>query len=125
MQLSNEIITILEYLCDKLGIAVDWTNQNILPYLQQLTEKFIRWEMCTSIAWIVIAVVLTSIIFIAVYFFEKNYCDITYGGLWIVFAAVAAFCFGIIGFQVFDIIECNVFPEKVLYDYITNHIKGG
>lgn len=72
MQSNNEIITILEYLCDKLGVVVDWTSQKISPYLQQLTEKFVRWEMCTSIAWIVICTALISILFIIVYFIEKN-----------------------------------------------------
>lgn len=124
MQLSNEIITILEYLCDKLGIAVDWTSQNILPYLQQLTEKFIRWEMCTSIAWIVIAAV---VILVALTFLIID--SASYGAVddWIltVFVIIAAIGLIIIGCQVFDIIECNVFPEKVLYDYISNQIKGG
>lgn len=124
MQLSNEIITILEYLCDKLGIAVDWTSQNILPYLQQLTEKFVRWEMCTSIAWIVIAAVVILIALTFLIIDSANYGAID-DGILTVFVIIAAIGFIIIGCQVFDIIECNVFPEKVLYDYINSQIKGG
>lgn len=122
MQSNNEIITILEYLCDKLGVVVDWTSQKISPYLQQLTEKFVRWEMYTSIAWIVICTALISILFIIVYFIEKNTMK-SEGILWIPFFGVTVVCFGIICLQIFDIIECNVFPEKVLYDYISSHIK--
>lgn len=124
MQLSNEIITILEYLCDKLGIAVDWTSQNILPYLQQLTEKFIRWEMCTSIAWIVIAAVVILVALTFLIIDSASYGAID-DGILTVFVIIAAIGLIIIGCQVFDIIECNVFPEKVLYDYISNQIKGG
>lgn len=124
MQLSNEIITILEYLCDKLGIAVDWTSQNILPYLQQLTEKFIRWEMCTSIAWIVIAAVVILVALTFLIIDSTNYGAID-DGILTVFVIIAAIGLIIIGCQVFDIIECNVFPEKVLYDYISQQIKGG
>ena len=32
--MSNEIIKVLDALSDKLGIAVDWTSENVLPYLQ-------------------------------------------------------------------------------------------
>lgn len=124
MQLSTEIITILEYLCDKLGIAVDWTSQNILPYLQQLTEKFIRWEMCTSIAWIVIAAVVILVALTFLIIDSASYGAID-DGILTVFVIIAVIGLIIIGCQVFDIIECNVFPEKVLYDYISNQIKGG
>lgn len=124
MQLSNEIITILEYLCDKLGIAVDWTSQNILPYLQQLTEKFVRWEMCTSIAWIVIAAVVILVALTFLIIDSASYGAID-DGILTVFVIIAAIGLIIIGCQVFDIIECNVFPEKVLYDYISSQIKGG
>ena len=46
MQLSNEIITILEYLCDKLGIAVDWSSKNVIPYVQELSIRVLE-NYCT------------------------------------------------------------------------------
>ena len=48
MSVSSEVIEILDYLGDKLGIAIDWTNENIIPYLQVLINKFIKWEISTS-----------------------------------------------------------------------------
>ena len=55
MTVSSEIIEVLDYLGEKLGIAIDWTSDNVLPYLQTLVDKFIKWEISTSIVWIVIA----------------------------------------------------------------------
>ena len=55
MTVSSEIIEVLDYLGEKFGIAIDWTSNNVLPYLQTLVDKFIKWEISTSIVWIVIA----------------------------------------------------------------------
>lgn len=120
MSVSSEVIKILDYLGDKLGIAIDWTNENIIPYLQTLINKFIKWEISTSIVWIVIAVFLITFCLILMNLkgireINMDACD---GMLWI---PAGIFIFGffvIICAQVFDIVECNVFPEKVLYDYI-------
>lgn len=35
MTLSSEIINVLEFVGDKFGIAIDWTQANVMPYLQE------------------------------------------------------------------------------------------
>lgn len=37
--MSQEIIKVLDNLCEKFGIAIDWTSQNVKPYLQELFCK--------------------------------------------------------------------------------------
>lgn len=37
--MSDEIIKVLDALCDKFGIVIDWTKQNILPEVEKLFEK--------------------------------------------------------------------------------------
>lgn len=59
MTISNEIIEVLEYLCAKIGLTIDWTGDNVIPYVTQLCEKFVKWEAYTSIAWITIMWVST------------------------------------------------------------------
>ena len=119
MTVSSEIIEVLDYLGEKFGIAIDWTSNNVLPYLQTLVDKFIKWEISTSIVWIVIAafVIVAMIILINL----KGIREIneeTYGMLWIPIIALIIVSFIVICIQIFDIIECNVFPEKALYDFI-------
>lgn len=36
----------------KFGIAIDWTAENIMPYIEQLCAKFINFEIYTSVFWI-------------------------------------------------------------------------
>ena len=119
MTVSSEIIEVLDYLGEKFGIAIDWTSNNILPYLQTLIDKFIKWEISTSIVWIVIAtfVIVAMIVLINL----KGIREIneeTYGMLWIPIIFLIIVSFIVICIQIFDIIECNVFPEKALYDFI-------
>lgn len=59
--MSNEIITAIDHLCDKLGIAVDWTADNALPMIQQLIEKYARYLLVNNIAWFCVWVVLFAI----------------------------------------------------------------
>ena len=120
MTVSSEIIEVLDYLGEKFGIAIDWTSNNVLPYLQTLVDKFIKWEISTSIVWIIIAVFVIAMIIglmnlKGIREFNKEVCD---GELWIPAGIIILGFFIVICVQIFDIIECNVFPEKVLYDFI-------
>lgn len=123
MQISNEIIEVLDYLCEKFGIAIDWTNQNIMPYLEQLFTKFIAWELSTSIAYIVIFAIIAVILTIVLIWSART--DVTLSEIICVpiILGIISLIAGI-GVQVFDIIECNVFPEKVLFDYIQTTLNN-
>ena len=119
MKVSSEIIEVLDYLGEKFGIAIDWTSNNVLPYLQALVDKFIKWEISTSILWIAIAafiIVMTITLINLKGFREIN--EETYGMLWVPAGILILGFFIVICVQIFDIVECNIFPEKVLYDFI-------
>ena len=118
MQISDEIINVLEYLCSKIGLTIDWTSSNILPYVEQLCGKYVKWEIGTSIIWIGIAIVATIITLI----FSKGVdCD---GFEKVIFWFVLCGAIIIIGKQVFDIVECYTFPEKAIYDYIQLYLSN-
>ena len=119
MTISSEIIEVLDYLGEKFGIAIDWTSNNVLPYLQTLADKFIKWEISTSIVWIVIAafVIVAMIVLINVKGVREINEEID-GMLWIPIIVSIIVSFIVICIQIFDIIECNIFPEKALYDFI-------
>ena len=119
MTVSSEIIEVLDYLGEKFGIAIDWTSNNVLPYLQALVDKFIKWEISTSILWIAIAafiIVMTITLMNLKRFREIN--EETDGMLWVLAGLLILGFFVVICVQILDIIECNIFPEKVLYDFI-------
>ena len=119
MSFSSQFIEVLDALCDKIGIAIDWTSQNVVPYVTDLAARIITYEISTSVAWIVIA----AIVFLIAWKMTKNLCkaddfDNEWFLGWGIRIAVGLFCFSEIGFEVFDIIEAVALPEKTLYDFI-------
>lgn len=120
--MSDEIIKLLDDLGQRFGIAIDWSSENVLPYLQDLMSRYIKYETMTSIMWMVIGVIglLLGIIFIYKGF-KSN--DPDGAGLVLIFILVAIACIAIIIFQISDIITVNTIPEKMIYEYLSNSIS--
>ena len=47
--MNNEIIKIFNYMASKLGITIDWSQENIYPMLEDIWEKFIQYELIKNI----------------------------------------------------------------------------
>ena len=61
--MANEIIKVLDNLGEKFGIAIDWSSANIMPYLQDLMTRIVKYETYTSIAWIILFILGILILF--------------------------------------------------------------
>ena len=137
MTVSEQIIQVIDALCEKFGIAVNWTSENVIPYLEILCGKLVKYEICTSIAWITIMVLLSLASIVATKKltpkFKKGCEDEadTWDNGWHVGAAFAII--GLIGLnlaviivvgkQVMDIIKCATFPEMYIFEYISALLK--
>ena len=141
MKASDQIIEVLDYLGEKLGISIDWTSENILPYIQTLCGKYINWEIATSIVWLIVGIVFIILSIICFKYFikyakqyeqykedrdkyEKYYDSNDYAG----FFLIVFFCLLVIGIcvsgcQIFDIIKCIYLPELQIYEYINTLIS--
>ena len=122
--MSEEIIKILNILSEKIGISIDWTQENIIPYLEQLFPKYVNYEIATSIVWIIIGLLFITFL---MYFnkslknyknsINKNRDDFLY---FISFIVIIFFIISIsiiiIITQIFDIVTCITFPEKIIID---------
>lgn len=113
---SNQIIEILNYLGEKFGIVIDWSSQNIMPYIVELCGRFISWEIATSLMWIAFGGILLLLgIFCVVLDIHECIGDGFLIALGIVLCIIALV---IIGCQIYDIITATYFPEKTILDYI-------
>ena len=103
----------LQELAKQFGLALDWSNNNVIPYLQDLARRVITYEFRSSIFWIVIGVIF--ILVGAVTLFLAIHDD---DGWFII--TIFAWMIGllIIGKQINDIILCGTLPEKILLNYI-------
>lgn len=57
MNISEKIIEVLEYFADKVGIAINWTSDNILPYVQQILAKYQAYAIVENAIWIAICTI--------------------------------------------------------------------
>lgn len=130
MTVSEQIIQVIDALCEKFGIAVDWTSQNVIPYVETLCGKLITYEIGTSIAWMAIMVVLRIGSIVAtkkLYPIFKEKIEEDYDYDW---GVGAGFAIGglvslnlatiiVVGVQIMDIIKCLTFPEMYIFEYIS------
>ena len=59
--MSEEIIKVLDNLGQKFGIAIDWSNQNVLPYVQDLIHRVALNSIVGSIIGLVIGIIFLAI----------------------------------------------------------------
>ena len=79
--MSNEIIKVLDYLGTQLGIAIDWSAENVMPQVMDILGRYRIYAIIGNILGLMaICVVLWVIYFIA----KKCKKDITTetAGLW-------------------------------------------
>lgn len=128
MEVSNQIIKVLDNLGQKFGVAVDWTQSNIMPYIQELGKRIVNYELWTSIVWIIFSLILLiSSIFVCKKFFKKfmskNSEDYDIGIPMVLFSIVGiVISIVIILCQTFDVVTCLTLPEKIWMEYIRNYI---
>lgn len=141
MKASDQIIEVLDYLGEKLGISIDWTSENILPYIQTLCGKYINWEIATSIVWLIVGIVFIILSVICFKYFikyakqyeqykedrdkyNKYYDSNDYAGSFlIIFFCLLVIGICVSGCQIFDIIKCIYLPELQIYEYINTLIS--
>lgn len=131
MSFSNELITVLDYLAQKLGIAIDWTSDNVMPYLKDLCDRFIEYEIFNSFmtigAWAAFLLFFVCWL-IPTHIIAKNRLDWDWDHItcWVAGVAWVGFVICLIGtiasaiYEGFHIVECWKMPEKVIIEYVQN-----
>lgn len=124
--MSDEIIKVLDALSEKVGLTVDWSCENLVPYFKQLCDHLVNYELVTSIVWLVIGIFFIIAAFVTYKYVNSDSSsylgdfDITLIALGVVLAIGGI---GIILIQIFDIVTCLTFPEKVILDEIQSLLQ--
>lgn len=123
MNFSEQFLEIINFLTSKIGIAIDWTSNNIMPYLQDICNRFIKYETINSIIWIIIMIIIGISSFLLLIKImkipKKRYDYYTYDefsrelfylmcGLGL-FASLFVICI-----QIFYIAKLNYIPEEII-----------
>ena len=132
MNVSQQIIEVIDNLAQKFGIVIDWGQQNVMPYIQELCSKYIKWEIGTSVIWGVIGVLLITFCIIAIVKCIKgSRSGIDWksdeGCILECISTIGVLC-GFVGSgtllcQIFDVVKCCIFPELQVFEYIQHLLK--
>ena len=140
MEVSEQVIKVLDAICDKFGIAIDWTSNNVIPYIQELGNKIITYDICMSITWLVIGSVIPLTVAILIkkflnkkkleakermndYYYTEGRLD---EGAWCCYAMIIVLIIIAIILttsNIESIIQDIVFPEKTIIEFITQYTK--
>ena len=137
MNFSTEVITIIDELAKRMGLAIDWTAENVMPYLEDLGSRYVSYILTRDIISLVMGLFITIVFIIICVSYAKKIeklnnnhsdgSDFDYmmgigAGL---VSAVSLFVniIFIIPGKVNEILACIYLPEKIIFDYISTFIS--
>ena len=125
--MADQLIKILNDLSSRMGVAVDWTAENIVPYLQDLGTRIATYVFWSKIVGICILVVLSIIaVIVCIVVLKKINFNVEY---YETKESVAVICLIISGIMIVgsliaipvmavDAVEAKYLPEKAIYSYV-------
>lgn len=127
--MSNEIIKVLDHLCDKFGIAIDWSSNNVIPYLQDLMARITKYAIYTNILWLAMSILIISATVFALVKITKATKKSMYDwdfiiGISFLIGSIIIIIFFITGmYACQNLIEVNTVPEKYMIEMIRNNVS--
>lgn len=139
--MGNEVIKVLNHLGDQFGVAIDWSSANVMPYLNDLMTRMIKYGIYINIYHIIYAIFITAVFIIVTIVLYKIACKMilrseeneehinsakilsTAFAISLVTTIIVVLIeIGNIKDCIADIIELNIVPEKYVIEIIQDKI---
>lgn len=139
--MGNEVIKVLNHLGDQFGVAIDWSSANVMPYLNDLMSRMIKYGIYINIYHIIYAIFITAVFIIVTIVLYKIACKMilrseeneehvnsakvlsTAFAISLVTTVIVVLIeIGNIKDCIADIIELNTVPEKYVIEIIQDKI---
>lgn len=131
--MSNEFSEALDALGEKFGIVIDWTQQNIQPYVQDLMQRVVQYKLATSIFG---TVCWRLILIVCIVLFARNFKKVKFDclgyledgcGKYLI-TTIATGILILVSALIFpkmidNIIQCVYIPEKIILKELQTIIK--
>ena len=134
MEWSNQLIAVLDELGRRFGIAIDWTQQNIVPYALDLMRRIVLYRMTLAVVAMTISLSFMVGVFTWVWRTNKKaplfkWYTSSYSGhfengtlravMAIILMSIAlAACFPVFIVNTLSFIRCLFLPEIIVVRYI-------
>ena len=74
--MSEEIIKVLDYLGEQLGIAIDWTSENVWPQVMDILGRYRLFELVSTGFWLIMEIIIVFSVFLILKRMAKDYTKI-------------------------------------------------
>lgn len=135
--MSDGIIKILDNVCEKFGIVVNWSSDNVVPYIKDVMERFVRFRVAESVFYIILGVLSLCSLFVIYrllkwcnrnsHEYAKRYTRsanmyrlmfVVLLSLFILFSVSGVL---MVLINIHSIIELKTIPEKAFIDYVMSY----
>lgn len=139
--MGDEVIKVLNHLGDQFGVAIDWSSTNVMPYLNDLMARMIKYGIYINIYHMIYAIFIAALFIIVTIVLYKIACKMilkseeneeyinpakilsTAFAISLVTTVIVALIeIGNIKDCIADIIELNTVPEKYVVEIIQDKI---
>lgn len=129
--MSSEVSEALTAIGEQFGLVIDWSQQNVQPYIENLIQRVAQYKIASNICGLVIlALIITASTIMIIRFCKmKSSGRITVGndefeiGLMVVSAVCLIMGIIISIFVIQDIFKCYYVPEMVFIEEVKSSIK--
>lgn len=129
--ISEEIIKVLEYLGEQMGVAIDWTSTNVWPQVEAFLYKYTTFNIINSIIHIIISLaVFIGCIFLWKHmkkswdndgWMKDSWSTVSIPGIFAILGSIVAFITSIALFfiQINHLIKWICIPELMILKEIS------
>lgn len=130
MEVSEQTIDVLEYLYENFGAVIDQNSGVMFSEIQTLCDKYIQWEIRTSIVWLVVGAMF---LIVGIIIFPKATAEIKrfreddqedlMSDILIIVTVLCIVIGTLITYkQIVDIVKCHTFLELQTIEYLNKQI---
>lgn len=124
ISVADQIIQVINDLCQKFGIVMDWSKETILPIAKHLAERIIGWCMAADTFWIILCGIIVAIGITCITYSIKHGIDHELNFGLFIFGTFASIVCGVgLCDNTYDLIKCLTFPELKILEYIQSFMQ--
>lgn len=73
MEVANSYVVALNELSKKFGVTIDWTKQNIQPYIQDMMGRVVKYEIFDSVLGMLFCILILGASIFSIMLAVKDY----------------------------------------------------
>ena len=138
--MDNKVIEVLDYMGEKLGIAIDWTAENVMPQVTEFMGRYQVYAIVENVLRVIMFIIGIAILGVILKKIFKGIATEDHNNIWyemhwstdggltcaviILFALIIAASVVFAVCHVFDIAKWALVPEIQFFETFSEYLKS-